>query len=345
MAKSPLSFYKEQLEHLQCLATKNERWLIIISADPDAIASSLALKRIIARRAEEVSIARINEIKRPDNLSMLGYLRVKIPMLTPEMLSKYQRFAMVDSQPGHHAETKDISFSVVIDHHPYTKIENSSADALIDVRPNYGACSTILMGYLKAANIRPGKMLATAMLYGVRTDTGNFSHKTTLADLRAFRTLSRLADQAKLSRIVRSEFFLPWIKPFGNALDHIVSIGTGKFIFFENAPSSDLLVLTVDFLMRVHEVRWAAVAGVENDNLVVTLRSDGVRNVGKLAERAFGEYGMAGGHQNMARAEIPLKKIPSQNLAKFAATCIRHALGEKKESDRINCSSGVNRIN
>ncbi len=330
MAKTILSSYKEQVERLQGLATKNERWLIIISADPDAIASSLALKRILVHRAEEVAIARINEIKRPDNLSMLAYLRAKIPMLTPEMLTKYQRFAMVDSQPGHHAETEKISFSVVIDHHPYTEITNSPDDALIDVRPNYGACSTILMGYLKAANIRPGKMLATAMLYGVRTDTGNFSNKTTLADLRAFRTLSRLADHAKLLRILRSEFFLPWIKPFGSALSQVVSIGSGKFIFFEDVPNSDLLVLTVDFLMRVQEVRWAAVAGVENGNLVVTLRSDGVRNVGKLASEAFGEYGMAGGHQNMARAEIPLEKIPSQNLSKFTISCIRQALGKKK---------------
>ena len=315
---------------MQCLASKSERWLIIISADPDAIASSLALKRILSHRAEEVAIARINEIKRPDNLSMLGYLRVKMPMLTPEMLSKYQRFAMVDSQPGHHAETEQISFSVVIDHHPYTEITTSPPDALIDVRPNYGACSTILMGYLKAANIRPGKMLATAMLYGVRTDTGNFTHKTTGADLRAFRTLSRLADQAKLSRILRSEFFMPWIKPFSNALNHVVSIGSGKFVFFEDVPNSDLLVLTVDFLMRVHEVRWAAVAGVENNNLVITLRSDGIRNVGRLASRAFGEYGLAGGHQNMARAEIPLEKIPTQNLSKFVIACIRQAVGKQK---------------
>lgn len=342
MTNNLKQLYRPNIEHLQALCRKDERWLIIVMADPDAIASAIALRRLLTHRVEEVAFARVNEIKRPDNLSMLAYLRVKMPMLTREMLEKYDRFAVVDSQPGHHVEFEGISFSVVIDHHPVTEILNSPPDALIDVRPNYGACSTILMGYLKAAGIRPGKMLATAMLYGIRVDTGNFSHKTTVADMRAFQTLSKLADQEKLVRIVRNEFFMPWVKPFSEALNAIQSIGAGKFIFFNDVPNSDLLVLTVDFLMRIHEVRWAAVAGVEGDHLVVSLRSDGLYNVGKLAQAALGEFGTAGGHQTMARAEIPLKNIPDENLGQFVINRLRHNLKRKKPAAKngANGSAG-----
>jgi len=334
MQKHVTQLYKPEWEQLQALCHKDERWLIIVMADPDAIASAIALRRLISHRVEEVAFARINEIKRPDNLSMLAYLRVKMPMLTKEMLQKYDRFAVVDSQPGHHAEFGGISFSVVIDHHPVSEITNSPSDALIDVRPKYGACSTILMGYLKAADIRPGKMLATAMLYGIRVDTGNFSRKTTVSDMRAFRTLSKLADQDKLARISRNEFFLPWIKPFSKALSSIQHVGSGKFIFFENVPNADLLVLTVDFLMRVHEVRWAAVAGIEGEQLVVTLRSDGVRNVGKLAKTAFDDFGAAGGHNTMARAEIPLENVPRGSPEQFVINRLRHSLERKKTADK-----------
>lgn len=329
--KTTLGTYKPKVQELQALVSKDDRWLIIISADPDAIASAMALKRLISHRAEEVAIARINEIKRPDNLSMLAYSRTKMPLLTDEMLEKYNRFAVVDSQPSHHKEFDNIRFSIVIDHHPISEAHNITSDALIDIRPQYGACSSILMGYLQAANIRPGKMLATLMLYGVRTDTRNFSDKVAAPDLRVFRSLSRLADQEKLARITRSEFFMPWVKPFSKAINNISSIGTGKFIFFDKAHNSDLLVLTVDFLMRIHNVRWAAVAGIENDKLIVTMRSDGVRNVGKLASDAFGGYGNAGGHKTMARAEIPLENIPEKNLKHFVITCIRQASGRKNK--------------
>ena len=332
MPQKNTATYQKGIEHLFALCSKEERWLILIMADPDAIASALALRRLISHRVAEVAFARVNEIKRPDNLSMLAYLRVKMPMLTPEMLKKYDRFAVVDSQPSHHAEFNDITFSVVIDHHPLSTANNTQEDALIDIRPKYGACSTLLMGYLKTAGIRPGKMLATAMLYGIRVDTHNFTYKTTAADARAFRSLSRLADHEKLNRISRNEFFLPWIKPFSRAINSIQSIGSGKFIYFEDVPNSDLLVLTVDFLMRIHEVRWAAVAGQENGYVVVTLRSDGIRNVGRLAQKAFGDLGTAGGHQTMARAEIPLENIPNSAPEKLIITRLRQALGRKKQA-------------
>ncbi len=328
------SLYQKNIERLFALCNKDERWLILIMADPDAIASALALRRLLSHRVGEVAFAHINEIKRPDNLSMLAYLRVKMPLLSPAMLGKYDRFAVVDSQPSHHAEFEGISFSVVIDHHPPAEISGQQDNAMIDIRPKYGACSTILMEYLRTAGIRPGKMLATAMLYGIRVDTRNFTYKTIAADARAFRSLSKLADHEKLNRISRNEFFLPWVKPFSKALNSIQSIGSGKFIYFQNVPNSDLLVLTVDFLMRIHEVRWAAVAGLENGCLVVTLRSDGIRNVGKLAQRAFSDFGTAGGHHTMARAEIPLGKVPTEGPEKFVISRLRQALGRKKADDK-----------
>lgn len=41
-----------KLEKLLELFRKQQRWLILINADPDALASALALKRILAGRVE-----------------------------------------------------------------------------------------------------------------------------------------------------------------------------------------------------------------------------------------------------------------------------------------------------
>ena len=45
--------------------------LIVINADPDAIASAMAVSRLLWRRVLSVTISNVNTINRPDNLTML----------------------------------------------------------------------------------------------------------------------------------------------------------------------------------------------------------------------------------------------------------------------------------
>ena len=90
-----------RLTQLLELFNRNDDWLIVINADPDAMASAMALKRIMSHRTGKVTIARINEISRPDNLAMIRYLRIPMLPLTDKLKASYSHFAMVDSQPHH----------------------------------------------------------------------------------------------------------------------------------------------------------------------------------------------------------------------------------------------------
>ena len=64
--------------------TKDQRWCILITADPDALASALALRRIMQTRVRSVDIARTNEVSRPDNLAMIRYLHIPARQWQPE---------------------------------------------------------------------------------------------------------------------------------------------------------------------------------------------------------------------------------------------------------------------
>ena len=55
--------------------------LIVINADPDAIASAMAVKRLLWRKVSEVVIAHFNTISRPDNLAMIEYTEPGLVML------------------------------------------------------------------------------------------------------------------------------------------------------------------------------------------------------------------------------------------------------------------------
>lgn len=299
------------------LCSREERWLIVINADPDAMASAMALKRMLTHRVAEVGIAHVNDITRPDNLAMIRCLRIPLMKLTPMVTAQYDRFALVDSQPHHHPLFDEINFSVVFDHHPVIADKPVVADYK-DIKPEYGANATLMVEYLYNMGIRPGKLLATALVYGIKTDTSSFERQFCDIDVRAFRYLSKYSDPQLLSRIVRSEYHMGWLDYFGRAFTGLHTVGTGRYVYVGEVDNPDALVVLADFFMRVHEIRWVSVAGVYGDKLVIIFRGDGVsRDLGGFAAAQFGKIGSAGGHRAMARAEIPLEALEGKDAEMF----------------------------
>lgn len=293
-----------KLQEMLDLFSSKEDWLILINADPDAMASAMALQRIMTYRAGEVDIARINDITRPDNLTMVRSMRLHMKKFSTALLAKYQKFAIVDSQPHHSPLFQGIHFSIIIDHHPLPEAPAETEYA--DIRPYYGANSAIMTEYLYNLEIRPGKLLATALQYGIKSDTMSFARKFCDADLRAYHYLARFADQALLSRITRSEFLRSWLPFFANACMNLHAAGSGQFVYIGKVDNPDILVVIADFLTRVYEFRWVAVSGLYDETVVVIYRGDGSRDIGRLANAQFSDIGSAGGHRALARAEFPV---------------------------------------
>lgn len=305
-----------QLTSLQALLKRDENWLILINADPDAMAGALAFTRLVREKVHSVTLARINDISRPDNLAMIRYLRIPVSRWEPMLERGFHRFALIDSQPHHSPAFADIPFSVIIDHHPLAPTPFPAP--FTDIRPEYGATSTILTEYLYNARIRPGRRLAVALQYGIRTDTNTFGRNSSEVDMRAYHYLSRFSEPSLLLRILRSEYLPEWLPYFSRAFEHLRRCGKGHFTFLEEVESPDILVVVADFFLRVHGLRWVAVCGVHheknaensaNDKLVTVFRGDGDIDLGKVAVSAFGMFGSAGGHKSMARAEFMLSHL------------------------------------
>jgi len=283
-----------------------DRVLIVIVADPDAMASAMAVKRLLWRKVSGVDIARVNDVNRPDNLAMIARLAIKMQPLDDLDLGAYSRFVIVDSQPDHHKAFGRISPDIVIDHHPDTGIQA----VVTDIRPQYGAVSSMMVEYLRAARIKPSIKLATGLLYGIKTDTRNFERQTIIEDVRAFQYLFRFVNKHLINAIEREEINVAYLKYYRRAIEKRRKRKDWVFVHLGNVDTSDVCVLIADFFMRISTFNWSVVSGIVDQTLVVVFRNDGMRkNAGRIAKLSFGQLGSAGGHNSMARAEVDLARL------------------------------------
>lgn len=308
----PVRTSKLLLERLYHLFHHEDRLLILIDADPDSIASGLALKRLLWRRVAACLISHVRPITRSQNERMIRLLNISLTPYEEINPAEFNRKAIVDSQPRHHENFARHQYDVIIDHHP--KLPESQAP-FMDIRPEYGANSSIMTEYLRAARIKPSLKLATALYYGIKTDTSNFERPAIEADVRAFHYLFAFTRKPLVRRLEFAELSLPLMQYYQTALRRYRVRGNRLYSFLGAVPNPDILVILADSFLRLEEISWTIVGGIYEDKLVVIFRNDGLRkNAGRLAQAAFGKLGSAGGHASSARAEVPLAKMAKKEM-------------------------------
>lgn len=283
---------------------------IAIVADPDAIGSALALKRLLWRKVQKTVICRVNAITRTDNLAMVRDLKINLPYIKRAKTSDVTKWAIVDSQPHHHKLLANMDCTIIIDHHP---ADPSLTALFMDIRENYGAAASIMTEYLRAADIIPSAKLATALFYGIKSDTDNFTRTSTSADIKAFRYLYPYVNLNLVKKIESSEINKKNIADFRIAFDVLRFVGDTAYIHMGVVKDADSMVIIADFFLKMAEAAWCMVSGVVGKRVIIIIRNAGFRlNAGKVAQRLFGQLGSAGGHKGAARVEIPLAVLEKE---------------------------------
>jgi nanoRNase/pAp phosphatase (c-di-AMP/oligoRNAs hydrolase) len=296
----------EKLRRFYDQFSGTDQVLIVINADPDAIASAMAISRLLWRKVASVTISHINAINRPDNLAMIRLLGVTMVPFEKIAPDKFSRIVIVDSQPDHNEQLAVLRPDVIIDHHP----DSGAKAPYLDIRPNYGATSSILTEYLQTAKIKPSAKLATGLYHGIKTDTNDFKGQTQIEDVRAFQYLFRYANMHLAHKIEKADLRFDLLKYFKIALQNMRKRKSKVYAHLGNVVNPDVCVLVADFFMRINTVTWSIVSGICDKKLTIIFRNDGIRkNAGKVAKEGFGKLGNAGGHKNMARAEIALNDL------------------------------------
>ena len=279
--------------------------LIQHDPDPDAIASALAVRWLLDRDEEGCPIVSFGEITRPENHRMAELLSARVTTVTREELAQFERLVTVDVQP---VELQDTATEfAVIDHHPN---DHGWEAEFVDVRPEYGATATILTEYIRADDEdRFSARLATALLYGIKTDTASLTRGVVPPDVTAYAFLQSRADRELLTRIERASFPVELFRAFGRAIaDAQVKDDLAVAYFGALDPMQvHMLPELADFCLALENVCWVAAAAAVGDEFFIALRHIGDEpGADELARRLIAHGGTGGGHATMARCTIPL---------------------------------------
>jgi nanoRNase/pAp phosphatase (c-di-AMP/oligoRNAs hydrolase) len=242
-----------------------------------------------------------------ENRAFVNLLEIKMERITPEVLAECQYLAIVDSAaPGvNNALSRDMRVNIVVDHHQNG--EGVVQADFVDVRPGLGATSSIMTQYLMELDIKVGTEVATALLYGIRADTRDFTRNTIPQDLYNAAYLLPLTDSNLLTQITSPSLSQETLDVLGNAIRNRKLRSGYLFSNIGYVRNRDALPQAADMLVKLEGVNTAVVYGIGDNSIILSARNKDIRlHIGNVLHEAFQGIGEAGGHATMAAASIPL---------------------------------------
>ncbi len=286
--------------------------------DPDAIASGLTLKHICKYCDVESKLYYGGTISHQKNKALINLLNIELISLKTkesamEVVRSAGKIALIEASipARNNILPEEVTPNLIFDHHP---VDLSSVKGdFIDIQINIGATATIMTKYIRQLNLTPDISLATALLYGIRTDTKEFTRNTYPDDMNAASYLSPLVDKNIMSQLEHPPMGMETLDIIGMAINNKEIRGAYLTSFVGFISDRDALPQAAEMMLHLEGVYTVLVFGIIDDKIQLSARSRDSRvNLGRILQNAFGELN-SGGHATMAAGAIKLEKLDDTN--------------------------------
>ncbi|MBD3170720.1 MAG: phosphoesterase [candidate division Zixibacteria bacterium] len=311
---------------------KGKKTLLVVMQnypDPDALASAAALREI-ARNTDGIqcTVTSGGIVGRAENRTLAKYLHLPYHTIDKLDIEKYDLIALVDTQPstGNNDLPDTVTPDIVIDHHPIKRATRSVP--FTDVRSRYGACSTILFEYLKMAGIEIEMKIATALLYGIRSDTQDLGRESSKEDIEAYLELYPQVNKKVLRDIQVARTPRSYFRMLEAALSNAWVYGRAIVSNIGQIDIPDIIGEIADLTLRDEDATWTLCYGFYNGQILLSIRTaetDG--NAGKVMSRIVKDKGTGGGHHTMAGGQIPCKDLNAKEKKELEELILKRFLG------------------
>lgn len=279
--------------------------------DPDAIASAFGLQKILEHYGIEACICYDGTAEKLSAVTMLNNFSIQMtPIKQLELMSVQDKIVTVDSQKFNSNLTDLIGDEVAcIDHHPtIIECEYQYKDVRI-----VGACATLIAEYYFDNNIPLDKNVASALVYGIKMDTADFSRGVTQLDIDMYARLFPYADNELLDRMKINTMEFTDLRAYGSAIENISVFGNIGYAYIPFECPDSLIAMISDFILALDIIEFSVIYAVRSNGYKFSVRSETPSlHAGKIIQHALDGVGSGGGHARMAGGFAAADKLSSQ---------------------------------
>jgi len=309
---------EKKIENIKKIINDSKKILILThdNPDPDAIAASLGFQYLLKNHfGKECVVAYGGIVGRAENQSMIDHLKINMIPVERINFQDYTRVALVDTQPmtGNNSLPDSVIPDMVIDHHPMR--EETRKVPFYDVREKMGASSSIVTAYLREVGAEIPPRLATALYYGIKSDTQDLGRGAYSLDMESYNFLFSKVHRDLLNRIIHPKVSAEYFKVLNRAFKKARIHGSSLVTSIGRIKNPDMVAEIADMLLRHEGVEWVLAMGTFQKAIILSIRtSDMAGGAGILAQRIVKGFGKAGGHGMMAGGKVEIKGRPVHEL-------------------------------
>ncbi len=312
---------------------RGKRRLLVLThtnPDPDSMGSAMGL-RYLAREAWDVpsDFGLVGRVMRAENKAMVACLGIDLTPIGELDLDCFDCIALVDSQPGfgHTSVPDGRQVDIVLDHHVSPDASRANDARFVDVRPDVGATSSIVTGYIMELGMEVPSAVATGLFYGIRTDTADLSRDTSELDERAYQFLMARLDRQKLARITTPALPLAYYRALRDALTNMRMYDKVVLCSIGRVSSPEMVAEVADLLVRLEGKQAVFCGGMVERTYHVSVRDElRERDAWQLIHDAFDGEGSYGGHGSIAGGSIKLPDGDQRTIKRLERRLERNIL-------------------
>jgi nanoRNase/pAp phosphatase (c-di-AMP/oligoRNAs hydrolase) len=310
-----------------------------VNPDPDALASMLGLHALLTQRlpGRDVVLTLDGIIARAENQAMVEGLGIPLTPAAFVPASPDSALVLVDTQPHTGRRGSEaITPTAVLDHH---ETPGSCAGvAFQDIRPDIGATSTMVFEYLREQGLAVDQRLATALYYGIESETTGYPREASPNDDLALAQLFLIADKNLLACIRNPRLPQSYFAAFQHALANAFLYSDVIVCYCGTVPQPDLVSELADFFIRFDRVAWTLCIGAFEDQLKLSVRADHIGGrAGELLRETVNGLGVAGGHDRRAGGAIRLQDTRQMAIDAVLRTLRRRFLDRLGIDEQKGC--------
>jgi nanoRNase/pAp phosphatase (c-di-AMP/oligoRNAs hydrolase) len=259
---------------------------------------------------------------------MVELLPISLAPIEQVALEAATAVVMVDTQPYTGRRASEAAMpQVVIDHHETGGVLQGVL--FRDIRAQLGATSTMITGYLLEQAVMVSPRLATALLYGIESETSGYPREASPLDDGALVWLFPRADKDLLARIRNPKLPQSHFATFQHALINAFVYRDVVVSWCGTVTQPDIIAEIADFFVRFDQVNWALAVGRFEDLLKLSVRVGHLGgHSGEVLRDVVEGLGTAGGHDKRAGGTIPLVDTRPETIDQLLRTVRRRLLAK-----------------